>query len=333
MVFLQSHGIGTARAVRIYKTYGDQAVEMVRSNPYRLATDIWGVGFQTADELAERLGIDRDSPLRARAAVRYVLQELSDEGPRRLSRSAASSSATAELTRHRRRDRRATRSSTGAQEGELVRDDRRTAATEPWLYLKPLFLAELGVARAVCALARGRSSAAGHRRRRRPGLGRAEDGHGAGADAARGHPAGDDARRCWSSPAARASARRPSSAASSRSSPPRACACALCAPTGRAAKRLSETTGREAQDHPPPARVRPGHRRLQARPRAPARRRPARRRRGLDGRRRADEPAAAGGAAVGLPGPGRRRRSAAVGRAGHGAGRRHRVGRRCRSCG
>src|SRR5215471_12920746 len=59
MVFLQSYGVGTARAVRIYKTYGEQAVELVRANPYSLATDIWGVGFQTADQLAGRLGIDR----------------------------------------------------------------------------------------------------------------------------------------------------------------------------------------------------------------------------------------------------------------------------------
>src|SRR5712692_7344932 len=80
LVFLQSHGIGTARALRIYKTYGDQAIELVRANPYRLATDIWGVGFQTADQLAERLGIDRASPMRARAALRYVLQQLSYEG-------------------------------------------------------------------------------------------------------------------------------------------------------------------------------------------------------------------------------------------------------------
>src|SRR6185503_894396 len=80
MVFLQSHGIGTARAVRIYKTYGDAAVSTVRENPYRLATDIWGVGFRTADELAGRLGVDRASPLRARAALKYVLQELSGEG-------------------------------------------------------------------------------------------------------------------------------------------------------------------------------------------------------------------------------------------------------------
>src|SRR5207248_5682646 len=80
MVFLQSHGIGTARAVRIYKTYGDGAVEAVQANPYRLASDIWGFGFQTADELARRLGVSPASPLRARAALRYVLLRLSQEG-------------------------------------------------------------------------------------------------------------------------------------------------------------------------------------------------------------------------------------------------------------
>src|SRR5205085_4211137 len=80
MVFLQSHGVGTARAVRIYKTYGEKAIDVVRENPYRLATDIWGVGFRIADQLAERLQVDRHSPLRARAALRYVLQQVSNEG-------------------------------------------------------------------------------------------------------------------------------------------------------------------------------------------------------------------------------------------------------------
>ena len=80
MVFLQSHGVGTARAVRIYKTYGDQAVETVRANPYRLATDIWGVGFKTADDLGRRMGFDPQSPQRARAALRFLLQRLGQEG-------------------------------------------------------------------------------------------------------------------------------------------------------------------------------------------------------------------------------------------------------------
>src|SRR5262249_15476919 len=80
VLFLQTHGVGPNRAVRIYKTYGDPAMALINENPYRMATDIWGVGFRTADQLAEHMGIDRASPLRARAALRYVLQELSDEG-------------------------------------------------------------------------------------------------------------------------------------------------------------------------------------------------------------------------------------------------------------
>ncbi|QPK65477.1 ATP-dependent RecD-like DNA helicase [Methylomonas sp. LL1] len=80
MVFLQSHGVGTSRSMRIYKTYGDQSIEKVRENPYRLALDIHGVGFKTADTLAQKLGIGPQSLLRAQAGVRHVLQEWSGEG-------------------------------------------------------------------------------------------------------------------------------------------------------------------------------------------------------------------------------------------------------------
>jgi exodeoxyribonuclease V alpha subunit len=77
MIFLQGHGIGPGRAVRIYKTYGDNAIALVRENPYRLALDIHGIGFRIADALALRLGIERDAMMRARAGVRHVLQEIS----------------------------------------------------------------------------------------------------------------------------------------------------------------------------------------------------------------------------------------------------------------
>ena len=80
MVFLHSQGVGTSRAFRIYKTYGEEAIEKVRENPYRLAQDIWGIGFKTADQVAENLGIAKDSDIRARAGVQYVLQALTDEG-------------------------------------------------------------------------------------------------------------------------------------------------------------------------------------------------------------------------------------------------------------
>jgi exodeoxyribonuclease V alpha subunit len=80
MVFLQSHGVGTSRAVRIYKTYGDDAIAKVTENPYRLALDIWGIGFKTADTLAQKLGIPPDSLIRARAGVRHALQVWSEQG-------------------------------------------------------------------------------------------------------------------------------------------------------------------------------------------------------------------------------------------------------------
>lgn len=80
MVFLQSHGIGTGRAVRIYKTYGEESIIKVTENPYRLALDIHGIGFKTADTLAMKLGIASDSLIRAQAGVRHVLQEIADDG-------------------------------------------------------------------------------------------------------------------------------------------------------------------------------------------------------------------------------------------------------------
>src|ERR1043165_2317744 len=73
MVFLQSHGIGTAHAFRIYKTYGDSALDVVKANPYQLAADISGIGFQTADELAIKLGFEKQALPRAQAALQYVL--------------------------------------------------------------------------------------------------------------------------------------------------------------------------------------------------------------------------------------------------------------------
>ena len=80
MVFLQSHGVGSARAVRIYRLYGDRAVDRVREDPYRLTLDVRGIGFRTADAIAQSLGFEADSIPRARAGVRHVLQELAGEG-------------------------------------------------------------------------------------------------------------------------------------------------------------------------------------------------------------------------------------------------------------
>ena len=80
MVFLQSHGVGTGHAVRIYQQYGDEAIHSVRQDPYRLQRDVRGIGFQTADRIAGDLGIARDAPERVRAGLRYLLEEAADEG-------------------------------------------------------------------------------------------------------------------------------------------------------------------------------------------------------------------------------------------------------------
>ena len=80
MVFLHSHGVGTARAFRIYKTYGADAVQVMTENPYRLARDIRGIGFRTADAVAIRLGVAKTAMIRVRTGISYALTEAMDEG-------------------------------------------------------------------------------------------------------------------------------------------------------------------------------------------------------------------------------------------------------------
>lgn len=80
MLFLQSHGVSSAYATKIFKAYGDRSIAVVRDNPFRLAMDIFGIGFVVADGIAEKLGVPKDSPARAQAGIIYVLHKLSDEG-------------------------------------------------------------------------------------------------------------------------------------------------------------------------------------------------------------------------------------------------------------
>ena len=80
MVFLHSQGVSTSRAVRIYKTYGEDAVEKVRANPYALAKDIHGIGFKTADQIAQQIGVPHDSLIRACAGLSHVLMEATGNG-------------------------------------------------------------------------------------------------------------------------------------------------------------------------------------------------------------------------------------------------------------
>ena len=80
MLFLQDHNVSTSHATKIYKTYGDESINVVRENPYRLADDIWGIGFKTADQIAENLGFDKEKSVRLRSGLLYTLNRLADEG-------------------------------------------------------------------------------------------------------------------------------------------------------------------------------------------------------------------------------------------------------------
>ncbi len=80
MIFLQSHGVGSGYATKIFKEYGNRSISVVKKNPYRLASEIFGIGFLTADSIAEKLGFAKDAEFRIEAGSLYVLQQLADEG-------------------------------------------------------------------------------------------------------------------------------------------------------------------------------------------------------------------------------------------------------------
>ena len=256
MLFLHGHGVGTSRAVRIFKTYGADAVQVITENPYRLARDIRGIGFRTRrpdrGEARHREDGDDPRPGRHRATP----------WPRRWTRAIAACRRTS-CARWRRSCWRSRPSSSRRlwswswprrRGGRDTVDEPRAACSWPGCTAPSRRIAErlLRLAGGTPPWPRDRCRA-----RRSPGSsGRT------GLTLAR-EPAGGAcgwrcAPRCWSSPAAPASARRRWSTPSSGSCAPRASRCALAAPTGRAAKRLQRGDRAGGQDHPPPARGRPG---------------------------------------------------------------------------
>ncbi len=137
MIFLQSHSVGIAQAHRIYKQYGDQAIAMVQANPYRLSRDVWGIGFKSADKIASTLGIPFDSPLRARAGVIHVLETLNEEGDCYTPRPDLIEAAEALLGIAKEKLEQAVTDETAA--GNLVEE-------KGHLYLAAMYEAEKGVA-------------------------------------------------------------------------------------------------------------------------------------------------------------------------------------------
>lgn len=241
MMFLQSIGVGTLRALRIHKTYGDGAVEIIRENPYCLATDIWGVGFKTADEMAYKLGVSVDSPLRARAAIRYVLKELSGEGHVGFPE-ASVLAQTGNLTGIDESILTAAVSS----EIDALEIVREKLPEEPWLYLKRLYQAETGAAYTLMQLASGPHPLP------RTDIERAIHWAGQKMNVTLA-PAQADAIRKSLQKKVMVVTGGPGVGKTTiirgivEIFAAKKMRIALCAPTGRAAKRLGETTGREAK--------------------------------------------------------------------------------------
>ena len=158
MVFLQSHGVLTHHAVKIYKTYGAEALGVVRENPYRLAEEVYGIGFKSADQIAAALGVPKDSPHRARAGLLHVLGRGADQGHVFLPRARLLEDAGALLALDSEPLAAAldelVRSGDVVAEADPSRSDAAAGADEgPAIYLKPLHVAESGLAARLRALA------------------------------------------------------------------------------------------------------------------------------------------------------------------------------------
>lgn len=153
MIFLQGHGVSSAYGAKIFKAYGKSSIAVVQENPYRLARDIYGIGFKTADRIAQAIGIEKHSPLRVEAGVIHVLNELAEDGhvyfpfDRLVKESTGilevESTVTAQAIERLR------------QEGQVICEEGPEAMA---VYLASLYAAEQGVARRLLALAEGGAS-------------------------------------------------------------------------------------------------------------------------------------------------------------------------------
>jgi exodeoxyribonuclease V alpha subunit len=150
MIFLHQHGVGTARAVRIFRTYGQDAIKIMSDDPYRLARDIRGIGFRSADAIAEKLGLEKTSAPRLRAGILFALEEAMGEGHCALPVEGLVAHAETLLEV----DPALIRSAVAAavSQGDIVED---RIAAEPHLFLKGLYVAERSIAQRLIALSRG----------------------------------------------------------------------------------------------------------------------------------------------------------------------------------
>jgi exodeoxyribonuclease V alpha subunit len=241
MIFLHSHGVGTTRAVRIFKTYGADAIRVISENPYRLARDIRGIGFLSADAIAFKLGIEKTALIRARAGIGYALTEATGEGHCGLPLDVLVSTAEKLLDIPQPRIAEALALELAA--GDVIED---TVDGRRCVFLAALHQAEQAIAAALRAIATGRTPW--------PGI-----------DAGKALPWVESKTGLTLAPSQKDALRLAltSKAIVITGGPgvgkttllnalllilrAKGTRLALCAPTGRAAKRLSETTGLEAK--------------------------------------------------------------------------------------
>ena len=138
MLFLQSYNVSTSFAIKIYKMYDNNSIKVVKSNPYKLADDIWGIGFKTADEIASKLGFEKDCFIRCRSGILYTLNKLASEGHVYAEREQIITKSTELLGIEQE-------TVTDALEKILKTND--LILDENAIYLPPFYMAETGVAR------------------------------------------------------------------------------------------------------------------------------------------------------------------------------------------
>lgn len=157
MLFLQEHGVSTAFAAKIYRQYGNESISRVKENPYKLADDIWGIGFKTADTIAGKLGFSKESFVRLRSGIMYTLSELADEGhvyarKEQLIQKASELLDAEESFVVMTLDQM-------LKDGDLIREvketllrDGKKGQPEEAIYLPPFYFAELGTANKLLKL-------------------------------------------------------------------------------------------------------------------------------------------------------------------------------------
>lgn len=149
MLFLQDNGVSTSYAAKIYKQYGNDSIPVVKENPYRLADDIWGIGFKTADQIATKLGFEKNSFVRLRSGIMYTLSELSNDGhvyaeKKQLIKAASELLEAEEACIVMTMDEMLSKEEL-IQEKSIVKLDEKNEPIEA-IYLPPFYYAEIGVA-------------------------------------------------------------------------------------------------------------------------------------------------------------------------------------------